>query len=368
MAVYKDKERGTWYASFYYDDWTGERKRKLKRGFKTKKEALAFEAEYQRQSKPDMEMTFGEFVEVYFRDKSGELKARTTKNKKTVIETKLLPYFKDKPMNQITPSDIIQWQNTMREKGYSQDYLKLIQNQMTALFSHAKTIYGLFENPCTKVKRMGKTSKKKMEFWTLEEYRQFMEGIEPGTRYHTLFELLYWTGLRIGEALALFPSDIDFERCEIHVTKTFYRMDGEVLITSPKTEESNRTISIPEFLKKELQEYIAKLYELPDNERIFPIGHEAVQHKLKNECVKSGVKKIRVHDLRHSHAAYLINQGVQPLMIKERFGHTDIRITLNTYGHLYPNQQQILADMLEETSQTAEPGQKRGEINGSGRI
>jgi integrase len=107
-------------------------------------------------------------------------------------------------------------------------------------------------------------------------------------------------------------------------------MDGEVLITSPKTEESNRTISIPEFLKKELQEYIAKLYELPDNERIFPIGHEAVQHKLKNECVKSGVKKIRVHDLRHSHAAYLINQGVQPLMIKERFGHTDIRITLNT--------------------------------------
>ncbi|WP_109214653.1 tyrosine-type recombinase/integrase [Eubacterium ramulus] len=76
--------------------------------------------------------------------------------------------------------------------------------------------------------------------------------------------------------------------------------------------------------------------------------HEAVQHKLKQVVQKTGVKKIRVHDIRHSHAAFLINKGVQPLMIKERFGHTDIRIILNTYGHLYPDQQKVVADMLDD--------------------
>lgn len=221
---------------------------------------------------------------------------------------------------------------------------------MTAIFSHAQNIYGLFDNPCKKVKRMGKTANKKMEFWTLDEYREFMKGIELGSRYHLLFEILFWTGIREGELLALTPNDIDFVNGELHITKTYYRMEGEDIITSPKTEESIRTVSMPEFLNKEIQEYLSKFYEFPKDERIFPIGHEAVQHKLKNECRKSGVKKIRVHDLRHSHAAYLIHQGVQPLMIKERFGHTDIRITLNTYGHLYPNQQKVLADMLDETN------------------
>jgi len=250
MAAYKDEERGTWYVSFYYEDWTGAKKRKVKRGFRTKKEALNFEAEYKRTAKADMDMTMGEFVEVYFRDKSQSLKDRSIKNKRDTMKAQLLPYFKDRPMNSITPAEIIQWQNTIIEKGYSDDYLKTIQNQMTALFNHAKNIYNLADNPCDKVKRMGKTSKKKMKFWTIEEYRQFMTGIEPGSKYYVLFELLFWTGAREGEALSITPADIDFERNLLHINKTYYRMHGEDVITSPKTEESNRTISIPEFLKK----------------------------------------------------------------------------------------------------------------------
>ena len=317
MAAYKDEERGTWYVSFYYEDWTGAKKRKVKRGFRTKKEALNFEAEYKRTAKADMDMTMGEFVEVYFRDKSQSLKDRSIKNKRDTMNAQLLPYFKDRPMNSITPAEIIQWQNTIIEKGYSDDYLKTIQNQMTALFNHAKNIYNLADNPCDKVKRMGKTSKKKMKFWTIEEYRQFMTGIEPESKYYVLFELLFWTGAREGEALSITPADIDFERNLLHINKTYYRMHGEDVITSPKTEESNRTISIPEFLKKEIQDYISRLYELPEDERIFPMVHEAVQHKLKQVVQKTGVKKIRVHDIRHSHAAFLINKGVQPLMINE---------------------------------------------------
>ena len=107
-------------------------------------------------------------------------------------------------------------------------------------------------------------------------------------------------------------------------------------------------IEIPRFLTEEIKEYIDKQYNLPDDERLFPVVAEAVQHKLKRHAEKSGVKRIRVHDIRHSHVAYLINQGVEPLIIKERLGHRDIKITLNTYGHLYPSQQKRVAEMLNE--------------------
>ena len=119
------------------------------------------------------------------------------------------------------------------------------------------------------------------------------------------------------------------------------------MITEPKTKQSVRLIEIPEFLKQEIKDFIDSHYEMPENERLFPIVREAVQHKMKHQMEKAGVKKIRVHDLRHSHVAYLINKGIEPILIKERVGHKDIRITLNTYGHLYPNQQRKVADMLD---------------------
>ena len=148
------------------------------------------------------------------------------------------------------------------------------------------------------------------------------------------------------EMLALTKEDVDFQNNQISITKTYYRTERRDIITTPKTEQSVRVIDIPQFLTKEIEMYVSRCYGLPDNERLFPIVAEAVQHKLKRACAKSGVKPIRVHDLRHSHVAYLINQGVQPLIIKERLGHRDIKITLNTYGHLYPNQQKKVADML----------------------
>lgn len=148
------------------------------------------------------------------------------------------------------------------------------------------------------------------------------------------------------EMLALTKEDVDFKNNQISITKTYYRTERRDIITTPKTEQSVRVIDITQFLTKEIEMYVNRCYGLPDNKRMFPIVAEAVQHKLKRACVKSGVKPIRVHDLRHSHVAYLINQGVQPLIIKERLGHRDIKITLNTYGHLYPNQQKKVADML----------------------
>lgn len=103
---------------------------------------------------------------------------------------------------------------------------------------------------------------------------------------------------------------------------------------------------IPEFLKEEIKEFVDGHYGMPDTERLFPVVQEAVQHKMKRQIELAGVKKIRVHDIRHSHVAYLIEKGVEPLLIRDRLGHKDIRITLNTYGHLYPNQQRKIANLL----------------------
>ena len=347
MAAYKDEERGTWYVSFYYEDWTGAKKRKVKRGFRTKKEALNFEAEYKRTAKADMDMTMGEFVEVYFRDKAQSLKDRSIKNKRDTMNAQLLPYFKDRPMNSITPAEIIQWQNTIQGKGYSKTYERMIQNQLNALFNHAQKIYNLKENPCKKVKKMGKSDANKLEFWTKAEYDRFIAGIEPGSEDYLIFEILFWTGIREGELLALSLSDFDMSGNLLHINKTYNRIRKRDVIDTPKTENSVRTIDIPNFLKEEVQKYAKKHYGFPEDQRLFPIVARTLQKRLKKYEALTGVKPIRVHDIRHSHVAYLIYQGVEPLIIKERLGHKDIQMTLNTYGHLYPSQQKKVAEMLD---------------------
>ena len=127
MPAYKDEKRNTWLSLFYYEDWQGNKKKKQKRGFKTNKEALEWENNFKLSANANMDMTLGAFVEIYFRDKEGELKERSIKNKRYMIEAHILPYFENKKMNEITPSDIIQWQNVMREKGYAQHKCELKQ-------------------------------------------------------------------------------------------------------------------------------------------------------------------------------------------------------------------------------------------------
>lgn len=259
----------------------------------------------------------------------------------------ILPYFGTKKLNEITPVDIIQWQKIIQEENLSKTYERMIQNQINALFNHAQRIYNLKENPCKKVKRMGKSDADKLDFWTKEEYDTFIAGVDKRNEDYLMFEILFWTGIREGELLALTLSDFDMSNNLLHINKTYHRINGKDVISTPKTDNSVRTIIIPNFLKEEVQEYIGQHYGLPENERLFPIVARTLQKRLKKYEEKTGVKPIRVHDLRHSHVAYLINQGVEPLIIKERLGHKNIQITLNTYGHLYPSRQKEIAEMLD---------------------
>ena len=347
MPAYRDEKRGTWYFKCNYRDWQGETRTKLKRGFATKREAQQGEREFLDMQSGNMNMKLVAFVEVYFNDKGTRLKERSIMTKRTLIETKIIPYFGEKAMNEITAVDIIKWQNMLMNQEYSPTYLRMIQNQLTALFNHAERFYDLRDNPCKKVDKMGRSNAKELNFWTKDEYEVFLETFTEGDEmYRLIFQMLFWLGCRIGEALALTSWDIDLEKATISVTKTYYRRNKTDYITSPKTESSNRKITIPKFLQGEIKEYLDSQYELAPDERIFPITDRAVQKKMKQKTEETKLKPIRVHDLRHSHIALLIEKGMQPLVIAQRVGHDSVNTTMNIYGHLYPNKQKEVADLL----------------------
>lgn len=186
-----------------------------------------------------------------------------------------------------------------------------------------------------------------MNFWTKAEFEQFIVAVQDKPASYTAFMTLYYTGMRVGELCALTPTDVDLERHTITINKTFQRINGRDVIWPPKTPKSNRVVTIPQTLANCLKEYMDKCYEIQPDDRLFPYTKSFLNHEMLRGCKKSGVKKIRVHDLRHSHASLLIEMGCQPLLIADRLGHEKIQTTLNTYSHLYPNKQAEVAAQLE---------------------
>ena len=161
------------------------------------------------------------------------------------------------------------------------------------------------------------------------------------------FQMLYWTGIREGELLALTPADFDFEKGTVKISKTYQRIKGEDMITSPKTKKSNRTVQMPDFLCTEMQEFFDMQYGLKRKDRIFNITKSYLHHEMDRGSKAAGVKRIRIHDLRHSHVSLLINQGYQAAAIADRVGHETVEIT-DRYTHIYPSKQNEMANTLDE--------------------
>lgn len=350
MAVYKDKH-GKWYVSVYFVDWKGERARKLKRGFGTKREAQEWERQFLNQSKEDLDMSFEAFVELYKRDLKERLKRSTWLMKTSVIDQKILPYFRKKKVQEIKPTDIIAWQNVMltwrdeNGRGYSPTYLKTIHNQCSAIFNHAVRYYELKSNPAAKAGNMGKEKTKEMLFWTKPEYQRFSDAMMDKPVSFYAFEILYWCGLRLGEMLALTAADFDFVKNTVRINKSYQRIGCEDVVTDPKTAKSIRTVQMPDFLAEEMKDYIKSLYGISNNERIFPISKNYLHHEMDRGCKATGVKRIRIHDLRHSHVSLLIDMGFSAVAIADRVGHESIDITYR-YAHLFPTTQQEIANKL----------------------
>ena len=334
-----------WRCQFYYKDWQGVSHKKNKRGFKTKAEAEQWERDFLQQQQRNLDINFENFVQIYYEDMEHRLRENTMRTKKFIIDLKIIPYFKKKNMNEIKASDIRAWQNALMKKGYSETYLKTVNNQLSAIFNYAVRYYDLKDNPCRKAGSIGKSHAGEKEFWTKQEFKQFLVTVENKPETKMAFLLLYWTGMRIGELLALTPQDIDFDNKVIRITKSYQRLEGKDVITDPKTPKSKRNVSMPDFLCEELKEYIGRLYGFLPTDRIFHLTKSFLHHEMTRGAGKAGVKRIRIHDLRHSHVSLLISMGFSAVSIGNRVGHESVDITFR-YAHMFPTEQIQMAELL----------------------
>lgn len=352
MPAYKDSKTGTWFVKFYCKDWTGENKQIKKRGFATKREALDYERNYKIRQENNLDMTFGEFWKLYTEDVKNYVKLNTWLTKEHIVDTKILPYFKNLKMNEITPGDVRKWQNEMvafryeNGKSYSQTYKKTMHNILSAIFNHACRFYNLKSNPARQAGNMGREEKKEMLFWTTEEYKKFSEAVIDKPVSFYAFEMLYWTGMRLGELLALTPNDFDFTKKTLRINKSYQRLEVKDVITDPKTPKSNRVIVMPDFLALEIEDFISRLDGIRNDDRIFTISKSYLHHEMDRGAKLAGVKRIKIHGLRHSHISLLIHMGYSALAIAERVGHEAVDITYH-YAHLFPTVQSDMAVHLD---------------------
>lgn len=204
MAIYKN-DNGTWYVMIRYQDWTGARKQKCKRGFSTRKEAADWELQFKLQKKASVDMTMESFCTMYEEDVRPSLKQSTWFTKENIIQKKILPYLGKRKVSEITAKDVMDWHNQMRKlktktgKPLSPTYLKTIHGQLSTIFNHAVKYYDLSTNPARKAGALGEEEGKEMLFWTKEEYKRFAEEMMDKPLSYYAFQLLYWCGIRSGD-------------------------------------------------------------------------------------------------------------------------------------------------------------------------
>lgn len=352
MKAQRDK-KGKWYIQYRYTNYCGKVCKTTKRGFISKREAEQWLIELRMRQKRDMNMMFESFIEIYMNDMRCRLRENTMIQKGYMIRDKIIPFFGKKKICDIKPIDVREWEREMMKNQFSQTYLRTIYNQLNAIFNYAVMYYNLSANPCHKAGRIGKNKADEMKFWTTDEYLRFSDAVVEKPMYYHAFQMLYWCGIREGEMLALTPADFNFETGKVSITKSFQSLRGREVITPPKTPKSIRVIKMSSFLCKEMKDYIRHIYGIRPNDRIFTLCKSGLHREMIRGCNEAGVKKIRVHDLRHSHVSLLANMHFTMNAIAERMGHETIEITQH-YAHLFPSVQDEMANKLEKWHQEKE--------------
>lgn len=354
MSVYKvmDRETGkvkSWYCIFRYHDYTGKLTQKIKRGFLTRAAALEYERAFLERLTASPDMTLQALCDIYLVDMSARLKPTTMRNKRDIVGRYILPVFKDTPINEISPAAVRQWQQNIMVMGLSPTYQHAINRELSAMLNYAVRFHHLTTNPARVAGAIGKAESHRAEYWTPEQFSAFLlTRLKP--IYCCLFPLLFWTGCRVGEALALTADDVDIAGGSIRINKTYTRIHGQEILQTPKTPASNRVVTLPGFMVDILKDWI-QYTEVKGRQRLFEgLAVQAVDKVFRRHAIKAGVPVIHVHDLRHSHASLLVSIGCSPVVVKERLGHQSITTTINTYSHLFPTKQGEIANRLQNLS------------------
>lgn len=345
MPAYKDDKTGKWETLFYYTDYKNERRKKHRRGFNTKKEALEFEREFLAQSQFSIEMTFKSLYSLYHSDMESRIKKTTMETKEYIVNTKLLPFFEKMKVKDIKPIHIRKWQTDLLKMEYSKTYLKTIYNQLTAIFNYAIRFHNLDKNPCHIAGSIGKKDADEMQILSLQEFNKMIDCVTDKENKF-FYIILFWTGMRKGELLALTYEDVDFENKTIMINKNFQIVKKEKLITDPKTPRGRRVIAVNDVVLNCIKELWNTSYKPNKTDKIFYLSKDSLKRQLDTACKKAGVPRIRVHDLRHSHASYLLSNGVNIVILSRRLGHEKVQTTLNIYCHICPSSEDRLNDVL----------------------
>ena len=356
MPVYQNKKTKLWeYRAYAYDIY-GNRKQFEKGGFKKKKEALESERYLQSLDKVSKEynITFQELWNEY--EKHIKLKLKMQSYRKTVskFNNHILPYFKDYRLKSITPNIYTKWQVLIEKKGFKHKYNSSLHGSVVTILNYAIKFYGLKENVASKI---GNFSRKddllqNVDFWTLDEFNKFISVVDDNI-YKKFYQVLYFTGLRQGEALALTWKDFKGNYLDIYKTISKEKVNNEYVINTPKTKKSIRQVKIDNNIiniLNELKEHYKKIIDFNEDWYIFggisPLSTTTIGRKKDIYCKKANVKKIRIHDFRHSHASLLLSYGVPITVISQRLGHSDTNMTLNIYSHLIPQDEDKAIDIL----------------------
>ena len=355
MSVYKDKNTGAWYCIFRYKDYSGNTIQKKKKGFRTKREAKDYEIEFQNKLNGKSDMLFESLTERYLADGKVRFKPNVYHNQKNHIVHNILPYFGKLRVKDITAGVVRTWQNDILIPKYRYSSIRTYNALLSGIFNYGIHYCGIAENPVVTAGpiRYPAMSEEKspIRFWTKEQFEYFLSFVKkPSLRLQ--FETLFWTGLRRGELKGLRICDVDLEHKEIHVeqNRVCVSVTGcPEVIQSPKTRSSRRVIGISDKLAEKLRVYIDSLYKPDPMDLLFPTKAISLISQFASIQINNKITpRIRLHDLRHSHASMLINLGVNPKAVAERLGHANEGMVVKIYGHLYPEKRKEIVDKLND--------------------
>lgn len=348
-------KQGIYYFSIYYKDSQGVRKQKKveNKEWKTKKEV-------QRQldlflislNGKTEKVTVGHLFELFIEHKKDKLKLKSIYSMKNVYKLHIKPIFENRVVDSLTNSDIIKWQRGLLNDGYRNKYLEMIQQLFRSALIYGVKYDYIEKNPF-KIDSLRNRDevKEEMLYWTIEEFKKFIGYVDEPI-FSAYFKMLYWCGLREGEAVSLLKSDIDFIKGTVSVSKTYDFIHN--IVTTPKTNTSYRTIALPDVVLRALDELMLEYQQIDGyNENVILFGFNkyikpnTIKRRQLEACKLSKVKVIRIHDLRHSHVSMLINYGFSAFEIAKRLGHS-VDMVNEVYGHLFPERDRVLVDRLNQ--------------------
>lgn len=347
MPAYFDEHKKTWYCKFRYNDWTGKSRFTTKRGFKTKREAKAYEYEFKARSENSPEMTVETLCDIYLEQYKARNKETSYLGIKGVISRYIKPTLGTVKLSSLTKLMLSKWQETILSSSLAESTKHTVNRRLNSILLFAERMDIIQKNPMANLKSIGKPAKREA-FWTVEQYKLFIAAGKGSQQYPMVrpcFDVLFYSGIRLGECLGLKLSSVDFDKGTLTISEAINCIGKPSTL---KNDSSYRTIPMPQFVMDEIKAYVDSLPDVP--ERLFPVSRRMLKYYIDRWGRKAGVPPITVHGLRHSHVSHLISLGIPITVISRRIGHKTPKMTLSVYSHMYDTDSANVSSILQQTN------------------